>query len=149
MKEATRKLVEQLSPAQQASFNSRYEDKKKDPTTALLLCLFLGAIGAHEFYLESGKGLAFVLGGVFTFFVLTGIVALIQLFTIQKRVKDENDAIAQKILAGIKDQGPIGSIGAGNVAGVEADLTKLQEMRDSGTISEDEYQQLRKKSLGL
>ena len=60
-------------------------------------------------------------------------------------MKDENDVIAQKILTGIKDQGPIGSIGAGNIAGVEADLTKLQEMRDSGTISEDEYQQFRKK----
>ena len=62
---------------------------------------------------------------------------------------DENDAIAQKILAGIKDQGPIGSIVAGSVAGVEADLSKHQEMRGRGTISEDEYQQLCKKSLGL
>ena len=64
-------------------------------------------------------------------------------------MNDENDATVQKILAGIKDQGPIGLIGAGNVAGVEADPTKLQEMRDNETISEDEYQQLRKKSLGL
>ena len=80
---------------------------------------------------------------------MTGLIALIQLFSIQKRVKDENDVIAQKILGGIKDQGPIGSLGAGNVAGVQADLSKLQEMRDGGTISEEEYQQLRKKSLGL
>ena len=57
--------------------------------------------------------------------------------------------VAQKSLEGIKDQGPIGSIGAGNVAGVQADLSKLEEMLDSGTISEEEYQQLRKKSLGL
>ena len=147
MKEWTLKQVELLSPAQEASFNSRYEDKKKDPTTALLLCLILGGIGAHEFYLNNvNKGVIYL---VFCWTLIPGLIALIQLFTIQKRVKDENDAIAQKILAGIKDQGPIGSIGAGNVAGVEADLTKLQEMRDSGTISEDEYQQLRKKSLGL
>ncbi len=53
MKESTLKLVEQLSPTQQASFNSRYEDKKKDPTTALLLCLIPGGIGAHEFYLSN------------------------------------------------------------------------------------------------
>ena len=147
MKESTLKQVELLSPAQEDSFNSRYEDKKKDPTTALLLCLILGGIGAHEFYLNNvNKGVIYL---VFCWTFIPGIIALIQLFTIQKRVKDENDAIAQKILAGIKDQGPIGSIRAGNVAGVEADLTKLQEMRDSGTISENEYQQLRKKSLGL
>ena len=141
------KLVEQLSPTQQASFNSRYEDKKKDPTTALLLCLILGGIGAHEFYLDNVNKAVIYL--VFCWTLIPGVIALVQLFTIQKRVKDENDVIAQKILTGIKDQGPIGSIGAGNIAGVEADLTKLQEMRDSGTITEDEYQQLRKKSLGL
>ena len=64
-------------------------------------------------------------------------------------MKDENDVVAQKILEGIKDQGPIGSIGAGNAAGVQADLSKLQEMLDSATISEDEYQKLRKNSLEL
>ena len=53
MKESTLKQVELLSPAQATSFNSRYEDKKKDPTTALLLCLILGGIGAHEFYLNN------------------------------------------------------------------------------------------------
>jgi len=147
MKESTLKLVEQLSPTQQSSFNSRYEDKKKDPTTALLLCLILGGIGAHEFYLNNVNKAVIYL--VFCWTLIPGVIALVQLFTIQKRVKDENDVIAQKILTGIKDQGPIGSIGAGNIAGVEADLTKLQEMRDSGTITEDEYQQLRKKSLGL
>ena len=147
MKESTLKLVEQLSPTQQASFNSRYEYKKKDPTTALLLCLILGGIGAHEFYLNNVNKAVIYL--VFCWTLIPGVIALVQLFTIQKRVKDENDVIAQKILTGIKDQGPIGSIGAGNIAGVEANLTKLQEMRDSGTITEDEYQQLRKKSLGL
>ena len=101
--------------------------KKKDPTTALLLCLILGGIGAHEFYLSNiNKG---VISLVFCWTFIPGIISLIQLFTIQKRVMDENDAIAQKILAGIKDQGPIGSIVAGSVAGVEADLSKHQEMR--------------------
>ena len=47
------------------------------------------------------------------------------------------------------NNGSIGSLEAGNVSEVQADLSKLQEMLDSGTISEDEYQQLRKKSLGL
>ena len=147
MKESTREVVQQLSPAQRGAFDSRYEDKKKDPTTALLLCLILGGIGAHEFYLNNiNKGVVYLL---FFWTFIPGIIALIQLFTIQNRVKDNNDIIARKILEGIKDQQPIGSIGAGNVAGVEADLSKLQEMRDSGTISEDEFQQLRKKTLGL
>ena len=147
MKESTREVVQQLSPAQRGAFDSRYEDKKKDPTTALLLCLILGGIGAHEFYLNNiNKGVVYLL---FCWTFIPAFVALIQLFTIQKRVKDENDVVTQKILNGIKDQGPIGSIGAGNVAGVQADLSKLQEMLKSGTISEEEYQQLRKKSLGL
>jgi hypothetical protein len=59
------------------------------------------------------------------------------------------EQIACKILQGIRDKQPIGSISAGNLTGVEADLSKLQELRDSGTISEDEFQQLRKKTLGL
>ena len=147
MKESTREVLESLSPAQRQAFNSRYEDKQKDPTTALLLCLILGGVGGHEFYLNKvTKGVVYLL---FCWTFIPAFVALIQLFTIQMRVKDENDVVAQKILEGIKDQGPIGSIGAGNVAGVQADLSKLQEMLDSGTISEEEYQQLRKKSLGL
>lgn len=149
MEEGTRQLVEQLSPTQKQSFYDRYEDKKKDPTTALLLCFFLGGLGGHEFYLESGNGTKFLIGGIFTFTVVTGIVALCQLFTLQKRVKRENEQIAHKIMEGIKDKGPIGAIGAGNAASIEADLSKLQEMRDNGSITEVEYQQLRKKSLGL
>ena len=58
MHEATRQMVEQLSPAQSQSFFGRYNDKKKEPTTALLYCFFLGFVGGHEFYLESGKGVA-------------------------------------------------------------------------------------------
>ena len=138
-----------MSPAQRESFRSRYNDKKKDTTTALLLCLSLGGIGAHGFYLECGKGVTFVVGAIFSAFIVTRIIALIQLYSIQKRVKDENDVIAQKILVGINDQGPIGSFGSGNVAGVQADLSKLQEMLDSGTISEEEHKQLRKMSLRL
>ena len=149
MKESTREIVQQLSSAQRDAFDGRYEDKKKDPTTALLFCLFLGGFGGHEFYLESGKGKKWLVIALFTLTIATWIMALVQLFSIQKRVKDENDIIARKILEGIKDQQPIGSTGAGNLTGVEADLSKLKEMRDSGTISEDEYQQLRKKSLGL
>ena len=77
----TLKQVELLSPAQEASFNSRYEDKKKDPTTALLLCLVLGGIGAHEFYLNNvNKGVIYL---VFCWTFIPGIIALIQLFTIR------------------------------------------------------------------
>ena len=147
MKESTREVLESFSPAQRQAFNSRYEDKQKDPTTALLLCLILGGVGGHEFYLNKvTKGVVYLL---FCWTFIPVFVALIQLFTIQMRVKDENDVVAQKILEGIKDQGPIGSIGAGNVAGLQVDQSKLQEMLDSGTVSEEEYQQLRKKSLGL
>jgi len=149
MNESTRQVVQQLSPAQRDAFDSRYEDKKKDPTTAFLLCLFTGGIGGHEFYLESGKGIIFLVGGILTGTIVTGIIAIIQLFSIQKRVKGDNDVIACKILQGIRDKQPIGLISAGNLTGVEADLSKLQELRDSGTISEDEFQQLRKKTLGL
>ena len=62
MKESTREVLESLSPAQRQAFNSRYEDKQKDPTTALLLCLILGGVGGHEFYLNKvTKGVVYLL----------------------------------------------------------------------------------------
>ena len=58
----------------------------KDPTTLLLISLFLGGFGVDRFMLkETGMGVLKLLTGG-----LCGILALVDLFTIQKKTKDLN-----------------------------------------------------------
>ncbi len=44
-------LAPQLSPAQQETLQRAYDARAKNPTTAFLLCYFLGVFGAHRIYL--------------------------------------------------------------------------------------------------
>jgi TM2 domain-containing membrane protein YozV len=44
-------LAPQLSPAQQETLQRSYDARAKNPTTAFLLCYFLGVFGAHRIYL--------------------------------------------------------------------------------------------------
>ncbi len=53
------KLSAHLTPALQEQVKTAYHKESKDPTTAFLLCFFLGLFGAHRFYLgQVGRGLA-------------------------------------------------------------------------------------------
>ena len=63
-----------------------------------------------------------------------------------------NDKLAKNILAGIKDVQPAESHPLGitsTIENAESELKKLSDMRSKGTITEAEYQALRKKTLGL
>jgi len=60
----------------------------KNFTTALLLCVFLGVIGAHRFYVgKIGSGVAMILVGWLTLFIWQ-LVDLITIITGNFRTKD-------------------------------------------------------------
>ena len=60
------------------NINGRYGGKRIDKTTALLLCIFLGYLGAHKFYEgKAGTGLLYLFTGG-----LCGVGWLIDIFAI-------------------------------------------------------------------
>ncbi len=80
-----------------------YDANKKSAGVSYLLCLFLGGVGAHRFYLgRTGTAvgqLALWLLGWVTFFVAwipLGIWIIVDLFLIAGIVREENMKIADK-----------------------------------------------------
>lgn len=80
-----------------------YDANRKSTGVAYLLCIFLGAVGAHRFYLgRSGSGIAqlalWLLGWV-TFFIAwipLGIWVIVDLFLIPGIAREQNMALADK-----------------------------------------------------
>ena len=147
---STETEVNSLDQQSQSSFYARYNTERKDKTVGILLCLFTGGLGGHEFYLGNiGVGVIYL---VFCWTFIPAIIAFIQLFTIQPRIIKMNDEIAQKILAGVRDARPApttAETSTSSAQNTETELKKLSDMRAAGTITEAEYQALRKKTLGL
>jgi TM2 domain-containing membrane protein YozV len=79
----------------QMSLNGRM----KSPTTAFVLCFFLGGLGAHEYYLgKIGRGVCYT---IFVWTFIPALIAFIQLFWIVPRVKSENAAFESNEIARI------------------------------------------------
>ena len=122
-------LAPQLSPAQQETLQRAYDAHAKNPTTAFLLCYFLGVFGAHRIYLGQwgaaalrlllpliAVGLA-ILGildvlrfATFSLAVITLICALIwealDLAQIDREVNAANAALMSRLLATMVPAGP-------------------------------------------
>ena len=82
-----------LSNEERMQFDLQFATRRKNPTTALLLSLFLGIVGADRFYVgDTGLGFAkaFTLGGL----TIWGIV---DLFLIQKAARAKNVAAIREI----------------------------------------------------
>jgi TM2 domain-containing membrane protein YozV len=73
-----------------------YLMQRKDPTTAGLLCFFLGGLGAHHFYLGNA-GLAFVYC-LFCWTFIPLIISVIELFSMKQRVLQYNIMLARQVL---------------------------------------------------
>ena len=75
-----------------------YLAEKKDATVALLLCLFLGGLGAHKFYLgKVGLGVLYIL---FCWTFIPIIVSFVELFLISGQVRTYNRELALRITQG-------------------------------------------------
>ena len=78
-----RQRLERLDPDKAVILSSV---ELKDPTTALVLCLFLGGLGIHRFWLkDTGMGILELLT-----FGLCGILALVDLFLITGKARKYN-----------------------------------------------------------
>ena len=127
-----------------------FETGKKSAGTAYLLWFFLGALGGHRFYLGRtgsavGQLVLFLLGwatiivglGVI-FLVALGIWVLVDLFLVGGMVQEQNTALMKRL----------------NVAGPQPsvspvdELAKFAALRDSGAITEDEYEEQKQRLLG-
>jgi TM2 domain-containing membrane protein YozV len=88
-------LQQNLTMEQRMLFQSEMNRVRKDPTVALLLCLLLGGIGAHHFYMGNiGTGVLYLL---FFWTFIPAFIALVELFLITRRVRDYNDQKAAEV----------------------------------------------------
>jgi TM2 domain-containing membrane protein YozV len=122
-------LAPQLSPAQQETLQRAYDARAKNPTTAFLLCYFLGVFGAHRIYLGQWGAAALrlllplvavgfaILGfldvlsfAAFSLAVITLVCALIwealDLAHIDREVSATNAALMSRLLATMVPAGP-------------------------------------------
>lgn len=79
-------LKQKLMEADEAKFNLVSAVDFKEPTTILLISLFLGSFGIDRFMLgDTGLGILKLLtGGV------CGIMTIVDWFTVQKKAKEKN-----------------------------------------------------------
>lgn len=93
-------LQKDMTDSQRMMFQSETAKVRKNRTTALLLTLFLGGIGAHHYYMgKVGLGILYT---CFFWTFIPGIVAFIELFLIMKRVDRYNEEISQEIATKVK-----------------------------------------------
>ena len=93
-------LLKDLTDSERLMFQSEMAGKQKDPTTGVLLCLFLGGFGAHRFYLgQTGAGVVYVL---FVWTLVPALLALVECFLMPGRVREHNAAVSQEIVAKLK-----------------------------------------------
>ena len=93
-------LQRDMTDSQRLLFQSELNKVRKNNTTALLLTLLLGGVGAHRYYMgQIGLGVVYTL---FSWTFIPVIVALVELFFIQKRVDHYNEQMAQEIAIKVK-----------------------------------------------
>ena len=98
-------LMRDMSEQQRMMFVSQYNNVKKDSTVAVLLCLFLGGLGAHRFYMgQIGLG---VLYAAFVWTFIPALIALIECFLMAGRVRAYNDSQAYLLAGQIRAAFPL------------------------------------------
>jgi TM2 domain-containing membrane protein YozV len=95
------RLTAPLTAAQQSFFQGEYGRHRRNPTTALLLCLLLGGFGAHYFYF--GKHREGVLRLLLSWSLVPAVAALFEARTIGKRAMRYNAGLANELLLAMSD----------------------------------------------
>lgn len=82
-------MLQRMPQDKQMMFAMQYNNSKKSSTTAVLLALFLGGLGAHKFYMgQTGMGILYL---VFCWTYIPSIIAFIEAFTIAGQVAKYNE----------------------------------------------------------
>jgi len=100
-------LRSQLTNEELLVVNSEIDRRKKSTAAAYLLCIFLGTLGAHRYYMnKTGSAIAMTLITVLTLglgTIITAVWAIVDLFLIGGWLKNDQSAlensIAQEILS--------------------------------------------------
>jgi TM2 domain-containing membrane protein YozV len=88
------RMVNALPEDKRTPFLMQLTTVKKNPTTAVLLALFLGGVGAHKFYLgQTGLGIVYLL---FSWTTIPGWIALIEAFSLSGKTAQYNEKKAQE-----------------------------------------------------
>lgn len=83
----------------QALFYQQYEAVRRDEVVGILLALFLGAFGAHHFYLRrTGLGILYL---IFFWSGITALLGFIECFFMPGRVREFNAIQAAAIAAAL------------------------------------------------
>lgn len=97
-------FMKDLTDHERLMFQTEMNARRKNPTTGVLLALFLGGFGAHHFYLgKTGLGILYV---VFVWIFIPGIVAFVECFLMPGRIRAYNAAIGQEIAIKLKGLRP-------------------------------------------
>ncbi len=97
-------LMKDLTSEERLLFQTEMAARQKNPTTGLLLCLFLGGVGAHRFYLgETGLGVLYL---CLCWTLVPALVSLVEDFMIMRRVRDYNHRTALEIASKIRAMRP-------------------------------------------
>lgn len=92
-----------LSEDQRALFRQESRQAEKDPTTGVLLAVFLGGLGAHRYYLNDWLGLLYL---VFCWTLIPSVIGLFEAFLMADRVREFNRFQAKTVVARIKATAP-------------------------------------------
>ena len=113
------------------------KESEKDWITTLLLCIFVGGLGIHRFYVgKKGTGILYLFtGGVL------GIGTIIDLITI---VCGDFTDIEGKIITNNKKTNQ-----TYNSTNSAKELKQYKELLDSGVITQEEFERKKKQILGF
>lgn len=90
----------ELNDSQRLIFLSEFNAQRKNATTAALLALFLGGLGAHRFYMgQIGMGMLYL---VFSVTLIPLVVSLVEIFLMSGRVARFNAKLADELVEKIK-----------------------------------------------
>ncbi len=93
-------IMKDMSDTERLMFQSEMNKVRKNRTTALLLTLLLGGVGAHRYYLgDVGLGVVYTL---FCFTFVPTFVAFIELFLVMGRTDRFNETQAKEISLQVK-----------------------------------------------
>lgn len=93
-------LMASMTPDQRALFQTRYSSGAKSRTTATVLALLLGGIGAHHFYLgKIGLGVLYLL---FVWTLVPAMLGVLEAFFMGGRVDRYNERVATAAAADVR-----------------------------------------------
>ncbi len=99
----SRELATPLTDSQKMLIEQRISNEKPSEAVAYLLCIFVGLLGAHRFYLgHIASGVAMlILTLTFVGIFISAIWNIVDLFLIKSMINDKTTALRTKITAEI------------------------------------------------